>query len=282
MENNFYEVKIIFNKNNYDLLYNKLYIEGVGSILEDKGEIKIYFHEIDREKVEDLKAILINENIINEKDFHVSNFESKDWNDEWMNTIEPIEIKEKILIYPSWKKNSLSNRDRILIEIDPKMSFGTGHNETTQLMLELMCDYIKGDENRFLDYGCGTGILTIAGIKLGVERIVAIDIDKDAIQNAQEYFRINGVENQTTLILSGIVDLKETGFDGIFANLIRGVIVDNFYQIKEKLNSKGKLFLSGILNEEKQIIVNLLSENDFEVVDIRDKAEWVGFYAFKK
>jgi len=73
----------------------------------------------------------------------------------------------------------INPKDKILIEIDPKMSFGTGHNETTQLVIELLIDEIDEEDKYILDYGCGTGILSIASIKLGMEKAIAIDIDDD-------------------------------------------------------------------------------------------------------
>ncbi len=157
MENKFYEIQIVFGKDNYDELYNALYINGIENILEEDGMLKVYFDISETEKVNALKNSLLEDKIIKKKDFLISESENQNWNEEWEKTIEPVYIKDKIIIYPSWKKDFLKDiEDKILIEIDPKMSFGTGHNETTQLVLELMSDYIKGDEEMMLDFGCGT------------------------------------------------------------------------------------------------------------------------------
>lgn len=282
MENNFFEVQIAFNKDNYDSLYNALYLKGIENILEENGVLKVYFDEKKKKELDSLKKSLIKEKIVTEKDIEVIKSENQNWNENWEKSIEPVYIKEKIVVYPSWKKDELENSEhRILIEIDPKMSFGTGHNETTQLVLELMSDYIIGIEESLLDFGTGTGVLTIAGIKLGVGNAVAIDIDDDSISNAKEYFERNSVHDKVTLYKKNISQIKEDSFDVVCANIIRSVIIDNIEHIAGKIKPKGKLFISGILSTEDQEILEYLTQYDFEVVDIIIKSEWIGIYAIK-
>jgi ribosomal protein L11 methyltransferase len=103
----------------------------------------------------------------------IEKFEDRNWNDEWEKSIQPVYIKDKIIIHSSWNKDSIVNPDgKILIEIDPKMSFGTGHNETTQVVLEMLCEYLMRNDKTMLDYGAGTAVLSIAAAKLGVENIL--------------------------------------------------------------------------------------------------------------
>ena len=282
MPENLFEVRISFSASNYEALQNALYMDGIKNILEEEGHLVFYFEEAEYENIESLKTSLLNEKIIKENDFSVRKFENKNWNEEWEKSIDPVYIRNKIVIYPSWKKNELEDvQDKILIEIDPKMSFGTGQNETTQLVLELMCDNLEGTETKLLDFGCGTGILTIAGLKLGVNEAVAVDIDDDSIENAKEYFIKNDVHQRVKLLKSGLPELEEDSFDIICANIIRSVIIENIEHIREKINQRGKLFLSGILISEDQEILEYLTQNDFEVIDIVSKAEWIGIYAVK-
>lgn len=283
MGNNYYEVQISFNKGNYDELYNKLYLEGITNILEENGLLKIYFDQEHIDEINILEKNLLKSKIISKKDFSFEKLESKNWNAEWESSIETVYIKDKIIIYPSWKKDDLVNmEDKILIEIDPKMSFGTGHNETTQLVLELMCENVRGDEKRLLDFGAGTGILTIAGIKLGVIEAVAIDTDDDSIQNAKENFEKNAVYEKVKLRKATIHEIPEDSFDVICANIIRSVIIENIEHVKKKINVNGKLFLSGILLSEDQEILEHLTQHEFEVLDIISKSEWIGIYAVKR
>lgn len=282
MSKNYFEVTITFNKNNIEQLYNALYMYGIKNILEENGMVRIYFSEDDEDNIESLKVSLMNDKVVKEKDFSVNKFEDKNWNKVWEESIEPVFIKDKIIIYPSWKKEKIKETEgKILIEIDPKMSFGTGHNETTQLILELMCENLKGEEELMLDYGCGTGILTIAGIKLGINNAVALDIDEDSVNNAEENFKKNSVSENVVLYKSNISEIKEESFDVICANIIRSVIIENIEHISNKIKSKGKLFLSGILISEDQEILEYLTQHDFEVIDIISTSEWISIYAEK-
>ena len=162
------------------------------------------------------------------------------------------------------------------------MSFGTGHNETTQLILEFLVDKIDINDNFMLDYGCGTGILSIAAVKLGVKKVMAIDIDEDSIQNAEEYIDNNHVKDEIKLFKGDISDIQETGFDIICANIIRSVIEDNLNFIYSKLKYNGKLFISGVLIDEQDKILASLNKYNFKIENIIRKAEWLGIYAKKK
>ena len=277
----YYGVEVAFSKENYDTIYNLLYAEGIKTILEENGIIK--FSIEDKNSSELIKSKLLSLPSITEKDIFISKLENQDWNMEWEKSIEPVYIKDKIIVYPSWKKNELKNPNgKILIEIDPKMSFGTGHNETTQMMLELMYDYIDNNDKYLLDYGCGTAILAIAGIKLGVKLAVAIDIDKDSILNAMECVRKNEVSNIVKLYKTNINEISEKDFDIIVCNIDRTVILGNLKTINSKLKPGGKLFITGILREEENEVKDSFKKQKFELIETRNKAEWLAFYTTKQ
>lgn len=283
MAANYFELEIAFNPGNIDEIYNELYLNGITSIIEENGVIKASLPEDMINTLEAIRDNLINNNIVKNHSIFISRFENMDWNKEWEKTIEPVYIKDKIIIYPSWKKDSLVNTEsRILIEINPKMSFGTGHNETTQLILELMSDYMEQKDNFVLDYGCGTAVLAIAAAKLGAGQVIAIDIDDDSIDNAKEYISLNRTENNIKLYKSDITGISENGFDVVCANITSGVIIPNLNNIYNKLKPAGKLFITGILIEEKPGLINQINKAGFTILDNRDKAEWTGFYAIKK
>ncbi len=274
---NLTEIIIEHDKRDYESICNVLYLNGVDTILEEDEQIIIYVPESVSERIlEDLNTIEYH----TLPDIHTSSFENKDWNEEWEKSIQLVNIKNKIIIYPSWKKKEVTKfKNKILIQIDPKMSFGTGHNETTQVVLEMMCDYIKPSDKFMRDFGCGTGILAIAGVKLGVNKCVAIDIDEDSIADAKENFANNKVLAKINCYRSSINYVKESGFDVICANIISGTILDNMMQIKNRLKSKGKLFLSGVLASEKKKVLQSLEDYGFEVLDVRKKNEWLGIYS---
>jgi len=281
--NKYSELKIIFDNNNYEQICNILYLFNVKNILEENSTLKIYFPEKETYKISKIKTSLISNSVLKSKNISVKRFADKDWIKEWENTIQPVFVKDKIIIYPSWKRKEVKKyKDRILIELDPKMSFGTGHNETTILVLEMMCDYISREDKRMLDYGSGTGILSIAGIKLGLKEAVAIDTDEDSIRDSGEYIGINGLKKKIMIHKKNISEIKESDFDVICANIILNVISDNISFIFQKTKPSGKIFLSGILKTEENKIKKVLQKNSFKILDIRYNAEWIGIYAGKK
>jgi len=283
MTENYTELRISFNKDNYDSIYNCLYKNGIEYILEEDEIIVLYFMDGEERKIGFLKDELFKIQDVNEKSVRFRRLGNKNWNEEWEKSVEPVYIKDKFIITPSWKSGELRKPEgKIVIVIDPKMSFGTGHNETTQLMLEFICDYISAGDEKILDYGCGTGVLAIAAVKSGVKKAYAVDIDEESIENAKEYFEFNGVSGNITLLKTDITGLKEYDFDVIYANIIRSVIESNIKSIYNKLKPGGKLFISGILKEEEDKIKKLLDDNSFTIVEINSKSEWLGIYALKK
>lgn len=284
MDKSYIELEIAFNESTYDLIYNRLYINGLTTILEENGTLKVYLPESDSALAEKIRTELTLGDNVPDGNIHISRFANKDWNVEWEKTIEPVYILNKLVIYPSWKKDSLDlSNGNIPIEIDPKMSFGTGHNETTQLILEQMSIYIDHVTDKYLlDFGSGTGILSIAAIKLGVESAVAIEIDEDSIINAVEYFELNGVSGNITMHQNDISEIKETDFDVIAANITSNIIIPNLKYIYNKLKTGGKLFVTGILKEETEPFLNELTRHNFLMKELNQRAEWSAFYAIKQ
>ena len=281
MKSSYFEITIPFNNDNYDNIQNALYLTGIENILEENGILKIYIEEKDEHLIEKVKLTLNETADVTE--VKIEKLENKNWNDEWEKSIAPVYIKDKMVIHTSWNKSEIENAEgKILIEIDPKMSFGTGHNETTQLVLELLCDYIDKYDKTMLDYGTGTAVLSIAAVKLGVKEILAIDIDVDSIENAKEYIQLNNVNEYIKLDNCNISFVPQTEFDVIAANIIRSVIVTNLGHIHSKLKSGGKLFISGVLADEEKKLLDELNKYDFEIIDVKKKAEWLGLYARKK
>lgn len=284
MEEYYIELEIAFSEATYDIIYNRLYTFGITSILEENGVLKIFFPPTEENTAEKIMFTLINEDDIHGDNISKNVFDNKDWNAEWEKTIEPVYILDKLVIYPSWKKDTLDlSKGNIPIEIDPKMSFGTGHNETTQLILEQMCTFIDPDTDKYLlDFGSGTGILSIAAVKLGVNNVIAIEIDDDSIQNAAEYFAVNGINEGITMYQKDISEISETGFEVIAANITSNIIIPNLPLMNSKLKPGGKIFITGILKEETETLINALTENNFMMKELKQRAEWSAFYAVKK
>jgi len=217
---------------------------------------------------------------IQSTEVHIQIIENQDWNALWKQSIKPFEIEGKILIKPSWI-SIVPSSDRIVIEIDPQMAFGTGTHETTQLMLKLLLKHL-GSASRILDMGTGTGILAIAAAKLSSASVIAFDNDPIAITTAQQNSINNQVHDRITL-WCGILDaIRDAQFDLILANINRPIIVESLPKIYQCLNSTGRVIFSGILATEEKRVVTELEFHNLRVVDQQQQGEWVGLVVQKK
>ncbi|MBM2840693.1 MAG: Ribosomal protein methyltransferase [Bacteroidetes bacterium] len=207
----------------------------------------------------------------------VRNIESRNWNEEWKKTIEPIQVTDRIVIKPTWHEYTPS-AGQIVLTIDPKMSFGTGYHETTRLVLRLMEKYVKPGMS-ILDVGTGTGVLAIAGVKLGARSAVGVDIDEWSGTNALENVRLNHVERQVTIHQLELGSLPPSTFDLIVANIQLNVIVPLLPEMKRRLDAKGRLILSGLLIPDREQIMKNLSGLGLAIYEEMMENEWMGVVA---
>jgi ribosomal protein L11 methyltransferase len=197
----------------------------------------------------------------------------QDWLAEWKKGYQPLEIAERLLITPSWKIEQVKDSGRIVIQIDPGMAFGTGTHETTRGCLEMLEKFWRG--GKLLDAGTGTGILAIAAIRLAPGScVVGFDIDPEAVTVAEENARVNGVADEVVIEVNKIAFYHGWEFDLVVANLTADVITQltsDFAQITKPL---GLLVVSGILREQADKVLSVLSQAMFEPVDSSIDGEW--------
>ena len=198
----------------------------------------------------------------------------QDWLAEWKKGYEPIEIGRRLLVTPSWKRDQAAGTDRVVVEIDPGMAFGTGTHETTRGCLELLEERWRG--GALLDVGTGTGILAIAAIKLAPgSRVVGIDIDPEAVAVAEENAEINGVADELELEVNKLASFASQEFDLVLANLTADVIVPLAADFARALKPQGTLVVSGVLLEQADEVRVALGAHGFEVLESRPDGEWV-------
>ncbi len=184
--------------------------------------------------------------------------EPQNWNEQWERSIQPLAVGP-FLIKPTWAAPPPAHADKIVLEIDPKMSFGTGYHESTRLVLRLLPTLITGGE-RVLDAGTGTGILAIAAVKLGAGAALAFDPDPWTFDNARENIALNGVAAQVTFRPGTLADVPETGFDLILANINRSVLLELLPAFAEKSRPGGHVILAGLLQTDRPLILEAAAD----------------------
>ncbi len=205
----------------------------------------------------------------------VRGIEAKNWNAEWEKTIRPIRVSERIVITPSWHTVSAQPGD-IVLTIDPKMSFGTGYHESTRLMLQLMEGAIRPGMT-MLDVGTGTGVLAIAGVRMGCSSAIACDVDEWSYANARENALIHGVADRVTVIQGDISRTPCNRFDLVTANIQRSVILPILGDLTARCG--GELLLSGLLLGNEEEMDAALRQCGFAVRRKRAENEWFALAA---
>jgi ribosomal protein L11 methyltransferase len=200
--------------------------------------------------------------------------DEQDWAESWKEFFHPLKITKRIVIKPSWQDYN-ANPDDVVIEIDPGMAFGTGTHPTTALCISMIEKYMKKGD-KFLDIGTGSGILMITAAKLGAQRICGIDNDKIAIDIAEKNLLLNGIENKNFKVMTGnLTDKVDEKFDFVAANILTETIMVLLDSVKSVLKKKSVFICSGIIEKNKDKIVEKMVTSGFEVIKIRKKEEWV-------
>ena len=202
----------------------------------------------------------------------------EDWANSWKKYYKPLHIGNNVVIAPMWEDyQSLENE--IVVKMDPGMAFGSGTHETTALCAELIEKHLKPGA-RVLDVGTGSGILAILASKLGAKEVEALDIDANAVAVAKENCEKNGVGN-VVCRQSDLIKSAKGKYDFISANIVADIIVRMSGDVGNIITDDGKLVVSGIIESQKERVVNAFKENGFYLADEIDKNDWNAF-VFKK
>ncbi len=199
--------------------------------------------------------------------------DDEDWANNWKKYYHQVPVGDKLLIKPSWEDLEDEFKDRLIVEIDPGMAFGTGTHETTYMCLEALEKYVKDDDVIF-DVGCGSGILGIAAAKLGAKEIVAVDLDEKCVETSIENAKLNGVKGKMEVHLGNLLDVVDGTANIIVSNIIAEIITGLVFDLREHLVPNGIFIASGIIEEKIQMVVDELERNEFEILDIKKKNGW--------
>lgn len=216
----------------------------------------------------------------------LSSIREEDWANNWKQYFKPVKIGERLVIKPSWEEYE-NDGDRIVLEIDPASSFGTGQHHTTRLCLELLEKGLKKGD-RILDMGCGSGILSIGAMLLGAESAVAVDIEQNAAETAMENAIKNHIRPEKYRTFYGniltdeeLADKIDAKYDVIAANIVADVLIAMKDYFLCYVKSSGTLIVSGIIEERMHEVIGELESVGFKDPQINVKEGWaaVGFTA---
>ncbi len=212
-------------------------------------------------------------------EYEIEKIKKQNWNEKWEKYFfKPINVANKCVVHSSFHTD-IPNCE-INIIIDPKMSFGTGHHETTQLMLESILEVDMKDKV-VLDMGCGTSVLAILASKLGAKNVDAIDIDDWCVENSKENLLLNKITNVD--VFQGTSNLlKEKFYDVIFANINRNILLNDIPFYSKYLNTNGLLLLSGFYTQDIDSITEKSIENNLVFFNKKELNNWVCLIFKKK
>ncbi|MGO9480618.1 MAG: 50S ribosomal protein L11 methyltransferase [Candidatus Kryptoniota bacterium] len=283
MSEKYIQLKISANKDVNDLVVGLLSDVGAEGFVEESSGLSCYFAErkwkpsLEKDTTKFLERLKA-EGKIDSFSIDVTTVQNQDWNVQWEESVVPVEVTKNVAIKPSWK--DYNGTAKIVIEIDPKMSFGTGHHETTRMMVQLLEKFVKGGEN-ILDIGTGTGVLAIAAVKLGAGSCTAIDNDNWSIENARENIENNDAADKINLMKGEIASAVQNEFDIVVANLNRNTLLYMNLEIYKRCKKGGILLVAGVLTLDEEGIVQNYRQIGFDLVEAIHEGDWAAL-AFKK
>lgn len=193
----------------------------------------------------------------------------RDWAVEWRRGFGPQRIGQRVVLHPSWEPVQSEAGD-VVVTIDPENAFGSGDHETTRLVLRFLDEGIAGGE-RVLDVGCGSGILSIAALRLGASSSIAIDIEQDAVDVTRRNAEINHVASRIVASTRPLAHV-EGEYDWVLANIETRILVDMPDALRGRLAPGGALVLSGILRNERDTV--LRAYEPMSVETLLEEGQW--------
>lgn len=238
------------------------------------GIVHIYIspEENPQEAISFIKERLESENI--SFTIELANCAREDWENNWKQYFKPIKVGNKLLIRPIWIDDYESD-GRVVLNLEPGIAFGTGTHETTRLCLESLENYITNNTH-MLDVGCGSGILSVAGMLLGARDVTGVDIDKLAVKVAIENGKLNSLNYpEFNMIVGNLTDRVNGKYNVVTANIVADAIIMLTPDIKNFLSDGAVYIVSGIIDIREDEVLSCLCENGFTVINRRTENGWV-------
>lgn len=256
-------LKVICDPDYSELIMAEIGDAGFDSFLETENGFEAYVEteKYDKKRLQDIKEKYAE---LTKVIFYQDRIQKQNWNEEWEKSYNPIIVDDRCLIRADFHK--IEEQYPYELIITPKMSFGTGHHQTTYLMIKNQMD-IDHRDMRVMDAGCGTAILSVMASKLGAKEVEAFDIDEWSISNGKENIEVNNCLNIRHQ-QGKLEDLPFKGkFDIILANINKNVLLDEMKLYSDYLNAKGRLLLSGFYDSDIEDL--LTAANRYALKEIR-------------
>ena len=211
----------------------------------------------------------------------MENVSDSDWENNWQQFYKPMEIGERLLVIPEWEK--CDPKERVTVTLNPGLTFGTGSHATTRLCLRTLDKLVQGGE-KVLDLGCGSGILSIAALRLGAKSAFACDIDDKCVDVAYENAALNGIGKDTYTVRWGNVlsdqQLRREmggGYDIVVANIVADVIIALSTEVRPYLKEGGYFLTSGIIDDRAEEVAAALRSAGWEILETNSNEGWYSF-----
>ena len=274
----------------------QMYVDILPDPEENDGSAKVHFY-MEPEKCNPDTVIMQVQNIFQEIKSYtnigkgtvsLSETEDKDWVNNWKKYFHQFYVDD-ILIIPSWEEVKPEDKNKMIIHIDPGTAFGTGMHETTQLCMRQLKKYVK-DGMEILDVGTGSGILSIAALKLGAGHAVGTDLDPCAISATRENLEANQIpEGSMDVMIGNIIDDKavqdQVGYekyDIVTANILADVLIPLTPVICHQMKPGALYITSGILDVKEDVVVKAVKDAGLEILEVTHQGEWVSVTARKQ
>ena len=256
-----------------DLVIAQLYELGVDSFLQHEQHLEAFVNAEDHAMQEEIRQYCSS----NQLDFKTIAHDERDWNAIWEASFREIIIGSSLQVRASFQKRRPEFMHSLVIA--PKMAFGTGHHETTSLILEWM-EFQDLKQTIVLDFGCGTGILGIFALLKGAAHYVFVDNDPLATENTQENLMLNALP-QSVVLTGGQEVIPKDEYDLILANITRNVLLETIPNLVTKMKPNAYLVLSGFLDADVQAIQDALIQVGMHAKKVLVKSDWRGVIARK-
>ena len=266
--NRYFQVSVVVPSARVEIASAQLFELGCCGMVEedisDGVRLTAYFETVQNE--EEIRQALM------PSECHFEQVRDTDWTLAWRSFFHPVYPTPRMAICPPWDRVP-NPPGGFTIAIDPQMAFGTGHHETTRLALLGLEKQITSG-NRVLDVGTGSGILSIAAVKLGAAEVTAVDIEATAIENARANCVLNGVDAQVVLMQCS-VDRVSGIFDVVVANIISSILLPIVPELAKRLHPEGCAILGGVLLREREALCTVLDRANLVLDEMLNDGEWL-------